>query len=61
MHSISNLLEWKEEFKDSVANVSQIITIDKSYLTEKAGQISAASLKKIDEGLRLVLSISSLP
>ncbi len=43
--------------KDSVANVSQIITIDKSYLSEKVGQLKTTQLKKIEEGLKLMLSL----
>jgi len=43
--------------KDSVGNVSQIVTIDKSFLTEKIGQLNPASLKKIEEGLKLMFSI----
>jgi mRNA interferase MazF len=42
--------------KDSVANVSQIITIDKSFLSKKAGQLKSNQFKKIEEGLKLVLS-----
>lgn len=42
--------------KDSVANVSQILTIDKQFLVEKAGRIERGSLSRINEGLRLVLS-----
>lgn len=43
--------------KDSVANVSQIITVDKTLLTERAGQLASRELRQIDEGLRLVLSL----
>jgi mRNA interferase MazF len=43
--------------KDSVANVSQIITIDKNYLTERVGRISATFLAQIEIGLRLVLDL----
>lgn len=43
--------------KDSVANVSQIITLDKHFLTEKAGRISPSKLREVDEGLRLVLAL----
>jgi mRNA interferase MazF len=42
---------------DSVANVSQAYTIDKSYLTEKAGRLPAAVRRRIDAGLRLVLCL----
>jgi len=43
--------------KDSVANVSQIVTIDKSFLTEKIGQLNFSILAKIEDGLKTVLSI----
>ncbi len=43
--------------KDSVANVSQVITIDKSFLHEKAGKLSAPLVRLVNEGLRLSLSL----
>jgi mRNA interferase MazF len=43
--------------KDSVANVSQVITVDRSFLTEQCGRLPAHLIKSIDEGLRLVLSL----
>ncbi len=43
--------------KDSVANVSQIITVDKDFLTKLAGRIRGEMLKELESGLRLVLSI----
>jgi mRNA interferase MazF len=43
--------------KDSVANVSQIITVDKSVLTEKISQLTAKQMQLLDEGLYLVLSL----
>jgi mRNA interferase MazF len=43
--------------KDSVVNVSQLLTLDKTFLTERVGRVSAASMGAIDEGLRLVLSL----
>jgi len=39
--------------KDSVANVSQIITIDKSFLTERVGLLADNLLKQVEEGIRL--------
>ncbi len=41
--------------KDSVANVSQVVTIDRDFLTEPAGRIRGQVLKDVDNGLRLVL------
>jgi mRNA interferase MazF len=43
--------------KDSVANVSQVITVDKSFLTEKAGKLRKQELHQIEVGLRLVLGL----
>jgi mRNA interferase MazF len=43
--------------KDSVANVSQVITIDRDFLTEKAGRLRGQRLKDVDGGLRLVLAL----
>jgi mRNA interferase MazF len=43
--------------KDSVANVSQIITVDRDFLTELAGRVRGQVLKDVENGLRLVLSL----
>ncbi|MDD5543028.1 MAG: type II toxin-antitoxin system PemK/MazF family toxin [Acidobacteriia bacterium] len=43
--------------KDSVANISQVITIDKSFLTKRCGRLPPSLLKTLDQGLRLVLSL----
>ena len=43
--------------KDSVANVSQVLTVDKSFLTEKAGKLRKHELHQIEVGLRLVLGL----
>lgn len=43
--------------RDSVANVSQLITVDKSFLTERTGSLSAKQLQELELGLRLVLSL----
>jgi mRNA interferase MazF len=43
--------------KDSVANVSQIITVDREFLTEPAGRIRGRLLKDVESGLRLVLGL----
>jgi mRNA interferase MazF len=42
--------------RPSVVNVSQIITIDKTFLTERVGKLTAIQLAAVDEGLRLALS-----
>jgi mRNA interferase MazF len=41
--------------KDSVANVSQIFTIDKKFLVERIGMLPKHLQEKVDEGLRTVL------
>jgi len=43
--------------KDSVVNVSQLITLDKSYLTERVGRLRSSQMQVLEDGLRLVLSI----
>ena len=43
--------------RDSVVNVSQLITLDKAYLTERVGRLPKRQAGAIDEGLRLVLSL----
>jgi mRNA interferase MazF len=43
--------------KTSVVNVSQIVTVDKSFLTERLGRLSPRLLLDVEEGLRLVLSL----
>ena len=43
--------------KDSVVNASQVLTVDKSFLTEKAGKLRKPELQKIETGLRLVLGL----
>jgi mRNA interferase MazF len=46
--------------KPSVVNVSQIITVDKSFFTERIGRLNPRLLDEVDEGLRLVLSLGGL-
>ena len=41
--------------KDSVANVTQIISIDRGILSEHVGRVSAARIRHILEGINLVL------
>ncbi|HTE21922.1 MAG TPA: type II toxin-antitoxin system PemK/MazF family toxin [Candidatus Limnocylindria bacterium] len=43
--------------RESVANVSQVITIDKQFLAEKIGWIDHTAMQQIDEGMRLVLAL----
>jgi mRNA interferase MazF len=41
--------------KDSVANLSQIVALDKTALTERAGRISRQQLQVVFAGLDIVL------
>ena len=43
--------------KDSVANVTQLLTIDEDYLTDRAGQVSRRLMEQVESGLRLVLGL----
>jgi mRNA interferase MazF len=43
--------------KDSVANVSQVITLDREFLDEPAGRLRGPLMKSVDDGLRLVLGL----
>jgi mRNA interferase MazF len=43
--------------RDSVVNVSQLLTLDRSFLTEYAGAFPARLQGSVDEGLRLVLQL----
>jgi len=43
--------------KDSVINVSQIITIDKEILIEPLGIISGKYIRKVEKGIKMVLSL----
>ncbi len=41
--------------KPSVANVSQLVTIDRTALTERAGRLSASNLELVLAGIDVVL------
>ncbi len=41
--------------KDSVANVSQILTLDKKFLIERIGSIPDILQSEIDDGIRTIL------
>ena len=43
--------------KDSVVNVSQVVTIDTRQLGERVGALDHDTLAQIDAGLRLVLDL----
>ncbi|AFZ13268.1 transcriptional modulator of MazE/toxin, MazF [Crinalium epipsammum PCC 9333] len=41
--------------RDSVVNVSQILTVDKSFLTERISSLPVSLQEEVDAGLRTVL------
>jgi len=43
--------------KESVANVSQIITLDKQFLNEKCGKLDMRTMSLVSDGIRLALSL----
>ena len=43
--------------KASVVNVSQVITIDRSYLAQKVGVLNSKLLREVEDGLRLILEV----
>jgi mRNA interferase MazF len=44
--------------RDSVANVSQLVTVDRDALTERVGALSASSLELVLAGIDVVLGRS---
>lgn len=43
--------------KDSVANVSQVLTFDKTFFVDCIGTLPAALFHKVEAGLRLILGL----
>ena len=43
--------------RDSVVNVSQLLTLDRSFLAEHAGTLPPRLQGFVDEGLRMVLEL----
>lgn len=43
--------------RDSVVNVSQVLTLDRSYLTDHIGELPRRLMTHVDSGLRLVLAL----
>ena len=43
--------------RDSVINVSQLLTLDKATLTERIGRLSTRRLQELDVGLRVALAL----
>lgn len=45
--------------KDSVINVSQILTIDKAFLNERVCSVTTGTMRAVNGGLRLVIALES--
>ncbi len=43
--------------KDSVVNVSQLVTADKDFLSEYVGEIDPKVMQRVASGLRLVMAL----
>ncbi|MCF6262387.1 MAG: type II toxin-antitoxin system PemK/MazF family toxin [Xanthomonadales bacterium] len=43
--------------RESVVNVSQLLTLDKSFLNEKSGKLSTKQNQLLNYGMQLVLSV----
>jgi mRNA interferase MazF len=43
--------------KDSVANVSQLITLDRAFLDERIGRLPPQLMSAVDSGLELILGL----
>jgi mRNA interferase MazF len=43
--------------RESVVNVSQLMTLDRHFLTERVSRLSARIMAEVEAGIRLVLSL----
>jgi mRNA interferase MazF len=43
--------------RESVVNVSQLITLDKRLLTARVGRLASETLRNVDAGMRLTLAL----
>lgn len=43
--------------RDSVANVTQFVTVDVDYLEERVGKVSRRALAQVEAGVRVVLDL----
>ena len=43
--------------RESVVNVSQIVTLDKTVLSERVGRLQPVKLREVEAGVRLVLAL----
>ena len=49
--------EYSGLARESVINVSQVLTVDRSYLTERINALSRSVVARLDDGLRLVMGL----
>ncbi len=45
--------------RDSVANVSQIVTLDKALISDQVGAVDMPTMRRVESGLRLVLELGT--
>ena len=60
VHAPGNVLCRKRQTKlskDSVVNVSQVATVDKTLLTERICSLPSPLVERVEAGLRLVLAL----
>ncbi len=43
--------------RESVINITQVITLDKSFLTEKTGRLPLPKMNELADGLRLIFAL----
>lgn len=43
--------------KPSVVNVSQIITVDRTFLRSRAGRLRPEAMERVEQGLKLILGL----
>ena len=43
--------------RESVVNVSQLVTLDRAFLSEKVGSLPLHKMQEVDEGVCLVLAL----
>jgi mRNA interferase MazF len=59
-HALGNVLLERRQSRlprDSVINVSQILTIDKAFLTEQVSLLRTEIMARAEAGLKLVLGL----
>ena len=47
--------------RDSVINVSQVVTLDKTQVKDRAGRVDADTMRRVEAGLSLVLQVGAGP